>query len=359
MFARNGDVAQSPSTVTWGTGLCTPKSDKSPKLSAHEIVRYIYCICIMRIEIVLKKAVITSLFLLCGIMLRAQVPGEAQTLNETDENGLRQGYWKITGAISQEDGYRNDRVVEEGKYEDGRRTDLWRKFYPTGTVRSEITYVNDFPRGLYRVYYPSGKVEEEGEWQGMKNVNAFRRYHENGRIAQDFHFNSKGRRDGTQRYYYASGQPQLTVEVENGLSHGLYQTYYADGSLKEQKQIISGRVDPESIVHYAPVNGQLASESGPELPKGEIVLEPETNSKETIAGRESGSSNQPTMEKFEKTGPGKLYNHNNQVTQEGEFRHGRLWNGKWHRYDREGNVSKTEVYQHGKFVGYELPQGGS
>lgn len=313
---------------------------------------------IMRFKKDLKRAIATGLSLLCALMLWAQVPGELHPLNETDGNGLRQGYWKITGAISQEDGYGHDRIVEEGKYEDNKRIGLWRKFYPTGTVRSEITYVNDFPRGPYRIYYPSGKVEEEGDWQGMKNVNAFKRYHENGRIAQDFHFNSKGRRDGTQRYYYPSGQPQLTVEVENGLSHGLYQTYYADGSLKEQKQIISGRVDPASVVHYPAANDRLASESDPELPTGEISVEPELVQAASSAVRGTTPSHQPALEKFEESGPGKLYNRNNQITQEGEFREGRLWNGKRHRYDREGKLSKTEVYQHGKFVGYEMPEGG-
>lgn len=313
----------------------------------------------MRFDKDLKRAAATGLSLLCGLMLWAQEPSDSRPLNEIDGNGLRQGYWEITGAISGEDGYRNDRIVEEGIYEDNKRSGLWRKFYPSGNVRSEITYANGFPRGPYRIYYPSGTVEEEGDWQGMKNVNAFKRYHDNGTIAQDFHFNSKGRRDGTQRYYFPSGHHQLTVDVENGLSNGLYQTYYADGSIKEQKQIISGRVDPSSIVHYAATNGQLASETGPKLPAGEILTETNPAQTASSAPLEATSKNQQVVGRFEDTGSGKLYNHNNQVTQEGEFREGRLWNGKWHRYDREGKLSKTEVYQQGKFVGYEMPEDGS
>ncbi|MEM9052980.1 MAG: hypothetical protein AAGC47_13080, partial [Bacteroidota bacterium] len=58
------------------------------------------------------------------------------------------------------------------------------------------------------------------------------------------------------------------------------------------------------------------------------------------------------VKQFERSGENTLYNHRKQITQVGEFRDGRLWNGKWNRYDQSGKLLKVEVYQEGKFAGY-------
>lgn len=285
-------------------------------------------------------------FWMMAFAVTAQASSTGEVTNRTDANGQKQGFWQITGAMSSEAGYRADRIVEEGHFTDNRRTGIWKKYYPTGAIRSEITYKNGFPHGPYRIYYPSGTVEEEGDWQNMRNVNDFKRYHENGQVAQDFHFNDKGRRDGTQKYYYASGQPQLIVEITNGLTHGVYQTFYADGSPKERKEIVQGRVDPETIVHYPAPEGKIVHVADPLLQDGELIDDGEKSAFEDQTAAK--------VEEFDKTGVDRLYNFEKQVTQEGEFRNGRLWNGKWYRYDREGRLNKTEVYQNGKFVGYEI-----
>ena len=300
---------------------------------------------------IIKRTVIFGLLSMLGTLSYAQEAGDSHVANRADADGLRQGFWKITGAMSGEAGYRPERIVEEGEFKDNKRNGMWTKFYPTGVKRSEITYKNGYPHGPYRIFYPSGTLEEEGDWQNMRNVNAFKRYHENGQIAQDFHFNNKGRRDGTQRYFYASGKPQLTVEVVNGLSHGLYQTFYADGSPREEKLIVEGRVDPESVVHFPQPRGKFVSVPDPALPPGEIMEDEDAALAEKV-----DSPTEMKVEKYEKTGVDKLFNLDNRISQEGEFREGRLWNGKWYRYDRSGKLSKTEVYKDGKFVGYELSE---
>lgn len=261
-----------------------------------------------------------------------------EEINAVDANGKRQGYWKITGAISLEDGYRDNQVVEEGNYENDRRIGLWKKYYPTGVVRSEITFKNNMPRGPYKIYYPNGNLEEEGIWGGNKNVEEFKRYHENGKIAQDFTFTPAGKRDGVQNYYYSNGNLQLSVEVKNGVAHGFYKSFYPDGSPKMTKNVIEGTVDKKSVKKY---------ESRKEYEVVDIPVVPEPM-------KEPEEAAEVELEEFDKTGENTLYNHRKQVKQTGEFKNGRLWNGKWYKYDAEGNLAKVEVYQEGKFAGYGL-----
>jgi antitoxin component YwqK of YwqJK toxin-antitoxin module len=263
-----------------------------------------------------------------------------QDINVTDENGMRQGFWQITGKLSAEEGYRDNQIVEEGVYENNRKTGVWKKYYPTGSLKNEITFVNNYPRGPYKTYYPNGNLEEEGNWQSNKNIGDFKRYHRNGKLAQDFHFLSNGKRDGTQNYFYENGKPQLEVDVKNGVVNGFYKTYYPDGGIKTEKAVRDGVVVEGSVVYHEAKKGQLSNIEIPSIPEQIRAAQPE----ETVE--------QVEVKAFEESGTDKLYNHRKQVTQDGVFKNGRLWDGKWHRYDSEGNLTKIEVYKDGKFAGY-------
>ncbi|MCZ4407915.1 toxin-antitoxin system YwqK family antitoxin [Cryomorphaceae bacterium 1068] len=262
-----------------------------------------------------------------------------EEINAVDDNGNRQGYWKITGSMTLEDGFRENQIVEEGNYENNKKIGVWKKYYPSGTLRNEITFKNNLPRGLYKVYYPNGKLEEEGNWQGNKNVGAFKRYHKNGSIAQEFNFTSAGKRDGVQNYYYENGNLQLSVEVADGVANGLYKTFYPDGNPKLTQVIANGILNENSVKTFEPARTEYAKIEMPEVP-------------ENI--KASAGNEKTRVPEFEQSGQNALYNQRKQVTQIGEFKNGRLWNGKWHRYDANGTLKKVEVYQEGKFVGYGL-----
>lgn len=256
--------------------------------------------------------------------------------NVLDEQGLRQGFWKITGSMIQDRDFKKDQVVEEGQYVDNKRNGIWMKYYPTGVVRSEINYENNQPRGAYRIFYDNGNLEEEGDWQGNRNVGVFMRYHPNGNKAQEFTFNDFGKRDGVQQYFYPNGKLQMTVEVENGTAHGKLTSYYPNGDLKSEKRIVNGALDEQSVRIYNP-----KSKLNDKYPEPVLPLE------ETIPSKED----KPNLVEFKDTGFNTLYNRNQQITQVGEFKEGRLWNGKWHHYDSDGLLRKVEVYKEGRYIG--------
>lgn len=266
------------------------------------------------------------------------VPRSHEPVNAVDEQGRRQGYWRILGHMAAEPGYKKNQVVEEGHYEDNKREGVWVKYYPTGSILSEITYQHNHPKGPYKVFYPNGKVEEEGNWQANKNVSTFKRYHENGKLAQEFTFNEVGKRSGLQKYYYDNGNLQMSVEIDEGVAHGMLRTYHRDGSLREEKRLIEGRVDHESVKVYPPKSGQQGQVRMPDIPVHET--QPENEDK-------------PNLGEFKHNGFNTLYNKNLQITQVGEFKEGRLWNGRWHRYDENGILKKIEVFSNGRFVGYQ------
>ncbi len=70
-----------------------------------------------------------------------------QDNNQLDEDGKKTGYWIITGSISKEKGFAPDAKVEEGEFVRSRKTGLWKKYWKTGKLRSEITYKRGRPSG--------------------------------------------------------------------------------------------------------------------------------------------------------------------------------------------------------------------
>lgn len=284
-----------------------------------------------------------SIFLISALSLLAQPTySNAQSpasQNHTDKQGFRQGYWVLHGGISSDEGYSPTQKVEEGEYLDNKRTGVWKKYYPTGVLQSKIDYIENHPYGSYTTYYPNSKVEEAGFWAANKNTGDFKRFHENGELAQEFNFNARGKRDGVQKYYFPDGKLQCSVEIENGVAHGEYILYYANGEKREEKRITNGEVETQSVKIF-----ELAK------PLKNVTAAPELSKEETTPKH----VDKPNLGIFKDTGFNTLYNRNRQITQVGDFYEGRLWNGKWHKYDENGILKRVEVYREGRFIGYGI-----
>ena len=277
----------------------------------------------------------TWIFLLSSVVVMAN--GD-EGYNHVDENGQKQGYWMIKGYMVPDGGFQPDATVEEGLYRDNKKEGVWKKFYPSGVLRSEITYEANKPFGAYAIYYENAQLEEKGTWHRNKNVGNFERYYENGHLHQRFFFADSGKRNGKQYYYHDNGQVELEVEVINGKEEGVMKRYYPDGRIKEEKTLSDGVLKAGSIKTYGSAPTRTES-SKPAPAKKEDLAEDsdEVQTNEALSFRPNGFNT--------------MYNSDMQVTQVGEFKNGRLWNGKWNRYNTDGLLIRIEVYKNGKYIG--------
>ena len=270
--------------------------------------------------------------------LPAQASGSlAESINQYDENGLKVGYWIIKGHMVNATNYKPDQKIEEGNYVANKRQGLWKKYHTNGHLKSEINYENNRPFGFYKLYYSSGEVQEEGNWVRERNTGQFRRYHPNGAVAQEFSFTDAGLRTGNQRYYYDNGNLEMEVEIVDGVEEGVMKRYYPNGDLMEEKELRKGIVEKSSIKKY-PVKNKVLPED---------ISAAQTEKKYSVRNTED----RPNLEVFRHNGRNVLYNKNRQVSQIGEFRDGRLWNGKWKKYDQNGIIEKIEIYKEGIYIG--------
>lgn len=266
------------------------------------------------------------------------------TKNVIDESGKRQGYWVITGNMMNDPSYSSSAVIEEGHYDNDLKTGVWKKYYPSGELRSEIAYVNNKPQGLYTLYYENGIIEEKANWARTKNIGSFERNYKNGNPHQRFFFSDSGKRNGAQTYYHENGNTALEVTLVNGKESGVMKRYDKEGKLQEEKNFDNG----------AFINGSTKTYSG--TPKT-YVPEPaeiEENSDVKASPNKLEEETTNSAHHFKPNGHNILYDQNNNISQSGTFKEGRLWNGKWFKYNRDGLVLRVDIYRGGKFIGHGL-----
>jgi antitoxin component YwqK of YwqJK toxin-antitoxin module len=278
---------------------------------------------------------------ICSISVGQSLPSfiivNGDTTNYTDENNLKQGFWKVFGRMKRMPAYKPDQVVEQGKYKDSRKQGLWTKFFPTGKTKSEIEYKNSRPNGIYKTYYENGQVEEEGNWKSNRNTGEFKRYYENGQVAQQFVFNNTGKRDGKQIYYYENGQVMIEAVIEAG-KEKFVKEFYEDGSIKAEKSFVDGKLDI--------ANTKVYESKTPTKNRDEEELE-----KAPIKVVKVSKDEKANIGVFNGNGYKKIYNKNKQLSKDGTFKNYRLMEGKWYKYDENGILVSIELYKKGRYIG--------
>lgn len=279
----------------------------------------------------LTHVLLLSAFLVNGSAAAAQ----RDTLNRADPYGRKFGWWELRAPQADKPDHPAGALIEAGRYDGGKRTGIWKRYWPNGQVMSEISYVAGRPRGPYRIFYPDGRTEEQGDWQIDRNTGAFKRWHPNGKLAQDFVFDDHGVRNGVQRYYHPNGQLEVEVTVKDGKEEGTLQRYRANGELHQKAEFRNGVINEANSRFIRSVKKEPA---------------PEVDPSAAVAPQRSPEEVTNAM-LFRENGFNTLYDKQLRITQQGEFRTGRLWKGRVYRYDPKGLLYRIEVFENGRYIG--------
>lgn len=105
------------------------------------------------------------------------------TVNVIENNSSKQGRWVLLGKDKKGRRYKfykNNQVVEDGNYSQGKKTGVWKTYHSTGKLESEINYANDEPSGSARFFNKEGKIVSEGILKGNEFAGDYYLYDLNG-----------------------------------------------------------------------------------------------------------------------------------------------------------------------------------
>ncbi len=191
--------------------------------------------------------------------------------NQTDGQGLKQGYWEeMVGSAK-----------TIGTYVDGQRHGTWLFYHPNDVIQSIQTYNMGNKEGLFveiekRGYYVSEKfykadvlhgpartfdrgsrlILEENYRNGLQQGQRIA-FYDNGQTQEESHFEDglkdgpsiwysrdgkliaeynyrQGEFEGIQKTYYDDGAPMTEETYSHNLRQGPFREYYQDGTLKTE-----------------------------------------------------------------------------------------------------------------------------
>ena len=252
-------------------------------------------------------------------------------INLVDAEGRKQGKWIYFGKDRPESGFPIEGKIEEGAYVDDRKEGIWIKYHNDGeTPKIRGEYKSNRPSGKYTKLWPDGTVREEGTFGRGKHYDSLKRYHENGVLEYEGEYNDSGKEQGTIKYFYPNGQDEFVYESINGIPTGRATRYYENGDVKE-------------VIYYA-ADGSVEKSEQKEMVNAAVSVEDPGASK-IEAPRVPNPRTKGV--RFQPNGYNKVYNENDEIWQDGDFRNGRLWNGKVYEYDSDGILLKVKVFMKG------------
>ncbi|MCE2712249.1 MAG: hypothetical protein LW688_06885 [Cryomorphaceae bacterium] len=259
--------------------------------------------------------------------------GQPGDINKKDTEGRKQGRWIYFGKDRPQEGYPAEGKIEEGDYKDDRKEGKWTKYHNDGETPKLIgEYVNNRPQGTYVKYYANGKVKEQGTFIRNLYQDSLKRFHENGKVEYVAKYNEEGKEQGAVKYFYPNGQVEFEYVANDGKPSGKAVRYYENGDVKE-------------IIFYN-AEGTVEKSEQKEMVNPAIKVVDPGVSKETAP-----KVNSPKTKgaKFQPNGYNKVYNSNDEIWQDGNFKDGLLWDGKVYEYDRDGILLKVKVYKNGLY----------
>ncbi len=271
-----------------------------------------------------------------------EVTKAGDTINKIDVEGKKQGKWIVYGKNKPGTCYQTEQKVEEGKYQDNKKSGLWVEYYCNGYLKTKLQYVNGRPDGYCVIYHDNGKIQEEGQWSSKLNkwVGKYRLYYDNGQVQHEFAFNPSGKREGPAKYFYENGQVAIEGNFQNGQEVGMFKEYYETGDTKAEKTFNNGQVDVASIKEFQPK--KPIEQNKEELKKAPPVI---------ASKEDKPNEGDPKKAPTALNGFYTLYNKNKQVSKVGTFKDNRLMDGKSYIYDDNGILTRVAVYKEGMYVG--------
>lgn len=129
---------------------------------------------------------------------------------ESYKLGVPHGKWQIFDP-------KDEILLDEKFFVDGKKQGPWRTFYTTGEPRFELTYVNDEATGVYKCFYSSGKIWHTGTYKNSRFDGLWISYAENGPILRRMKYANGEKVESIIYAYSKSGK--LTMISQDSISY--------------------------------------------------------------------------------------------------------------------------------------------
>ena len=194
------------------------------------------------------------LMVISGLLLSAGMSGQStDTLwNQTDSQGLRQGYWKKS--------YPDGNLIYKGFFKDGKPVGKMDRFYENGTRRAELVYPQGTDFTYATIFYRTGKLAAEGKYVNMAKDSMWHYY---SYYSDDLMYTETyktGLKDGESRKFYPGGQLAEVMTWQMDIKQGLWKQFFEDSTIRlvswHDSNLLHGRYQVYNRNHVLIMDGE-------------------------------------------------------------------------------------------------------
>ena len=173
--------------------------------------------------------------------LQGQNTSFADTVNRTDANGLKQGYWEKYDA--------GGTLLYRGYFVNGKPVGTFKRYYDNGQVRS-IQYFHPHSDTVdVTFFYVNGKRAATGQYVHRKKNGEwhfYSFYHDSLTRLETYRNDLK---DGPSITFYPSGDTAEVIHFKAGKKEGRWTQYYPGGRLKLTARYADDRLEGTFIMY--------------------------------------------------------------------------------------------------------------
>ncbi len=185
-----------------------------------------------------------SNFLLLFLFFWPFAYGQADTINQTDSNGLKQGFWKVYPNTTNSENYSKKAFLQEGRYCNNQKCGTWISYFDDGkTIKSRCGYVDGELHGDCTSYFENGRIKNQGVFVNGYFAGIHHSYYEDGKLQIKSTYDSNGKETDTSFRYFSDGSLE-SMTIYDTVNHiKRYIDYEEDGSIRRELMSVDHDID--------------------------------------------------------------------------------------------------------------------
>ena len=167
----------------------------------------------------------------------------AQTLNQTDDKGQKQGRWSKT--------YVSGTLKYTGQFRDDVPYGTFNYYYPGGEIKAKTRYSDNGITAHTKMYYENGNLLAEGKYVNRKKDSVWNYYSEpEGNLIATEEYDHGVLTGESISYFAETGKILEIFHYKNGLRNGPYKKYFPDGKLMTEGYYENDTLEGEFVTYY-------------------------------------------------------------------------------------------------------------
>ncbi len=143
--------------------------------------------------------------------------------------------------------YLSGKKLEEGNYEDGKKTGAWHMWYENGQEAKVENYVNGDVDGQWTLYTKDGLKERDVSYKDGKREGKWITYAADGKQPREQIEYHQDKPDGTSIVWNTDGKKISEMHFSKGQFDGMQQAWYPNGQMSKQAEYKDGKLNGKII----------------------------------------------------------------------------------------------------------------